>query len=717
MRNFPSTNELSDLQREIYSAKLKSAMMIVGGPGTGKTVLAIHRALRVIESSNEKDVTLLMYNNTLLDYTRQQTQQNRGLKKQTKTLLKHIEERFRLYGHYIPWGKNQTLERFPFDAYVGRYKRISANDKKNLFPPFTVIDEAQDFPRGFYKLISDHWLNSRTSGFDFYPTIMADENQRLDPNDNTDIRTIELLLGGVAAAEKLYEKQELLENYRNTYEIASFGAKFYVGSNRKTQLPQNNQGNKPSFFWFKRYKDLAERILKYKLNFPNKTIGVILVNTSYVSAVQNIYKNLKAQIESKSKQNEIKLQFYTYKDKNILDFQSSKTITVLGYKSAKGLEFDTVFIPDIGKVATDHDFYQDALKMYTILHRPRENLFLAAQSNEHAENQNFEYKYLPPLLKKQITCHDPDGNKHDVGFKDEDDLREHLNFGIKADQSDETKDTSQKKSIIKKTEDKSKKVFEGNDEIYRIFNKIDGRSLKELPIDFFDEITNLSDEGKDMIFNLMKNRPTEKEKTRTKSKNAKRKAERYHNSHTKISIKKKKNETKNERSLNKKAFISYVKATDNPILFRLVQIIKKEMVIGKLDALNIISVSEKSSRLIKKIDNFLNANKSGIADYFIMDKNNSLINFSVKKKFKKTLIVSNPDDKFSFKESTIVIGLENLRENELQENIGDLLLKLILEERQITEFIIPDLEIQMPGVEFILSKWDDDFIETKNYAF
>ena len=129
MRNFPSTNELSDLQREIYSAKLKSAMMIVGGPGTGKTVLAIHRALRVIESSNEKDVTLLMYNNTLLDYTRQQTQQNRGLKKQTKTLLKHIEERFRLYGHYIPWGKNQTLERFPFDAYVGRYKRISANDR------------------------------------------------------------------------------------------------------------------------------------------------------------------------------------------------------------------------------------------------------------------------------------------------------------------------------------------------------------------------------------------------------------------------------------------------------------------------------------------------------------------------------------------------------------------------------------------------------------
>ena len=50
---------------------------------------------------------------------------------------------------------------------------------------------------------------------------------RVDPDDNTDIRTIELL-GGIAAAEKLYEKQELLENYRNTYEIASFGEKFYV---------------------------------------------------------------------------------------------------------------------------------------------------------------------------------------------------------------------------------------------------------------------------------------------------------------------------------------------------------------------------------------------------------------------------------------------------------------------------------------------------------
>ena len=58
MRNFPSSTDLSDRQKAIYTADLDSAMMILGPPGTGKTVLAIHRAMRILELK-EKSIGLL----------------------------------------------------------------------------------------------------------------------------------------------------------------------------------------------------------------------------------------------------------------------------------------------------------------------------------------------------------------------------------------------------------------------------------------------------------------------------------------------------------------------------------------------------------------------------------------------------------------------------------------------------------------------------------
>ena len=97
MRKFPSTTELSSEQREIYSANLDKALLIVGPPGTGKTVMAIMRAQRM---SQDGDCKIFMWNKTLEAYTKNQTNTHESLKKSVSTLEAHIKQKFISNLHY-----------------------------------------------------------------------------------------------------------------------------------------------------------------------------------------------------------------------------------------------------------------------------------------------------------------------------------------------------------------------------------------------------------------------------------------------------------------------------------------------------------------------------------------------------------------------------------------------------------------------------------------
>ena len=83
MRHFPKNTDLSDEQKIIYSEHLDKALLITGPPGTGKTVMAIMRALRMgkeMEDVNAK-VPILMHNKTLYEFTSTQASVNQNINK------------------------------------------------------------------------------------------------------------------------------------------------------------------------------------------------------------------------------------------------------------------------------------------------------------------------------------------------------------------------------------------------------------------------------------------------------------------------------------------------------------------------------------------------------------------------------------------------------------------------------------------------------------
>ena len=65
----PKFAELDEDQRKIFSeSPTDGAMLVVGPPGAGKTVVAIHRAMRLSMENPKEIVNFIMFNKTLKIY-------------------------------------------------------------------------------------------------------------------------------------------------------------------------------------------------------------------------------------------------------------------------------------------------------------------------------------------------------------------------------------------------------------------------------------------------------------------------------------------------------------------------------------------------------------------------------------------------------------------------------------------------------------------------
>lgn len=390
----PTFEELSLEQDRVYNLPTIGRYVIEGPPGTGKSVIALHRAIRIFSDENlhvrgESKVVLVMRSKLLHVWTASSIT-SAGLQIQERQVVS-FHNWFKSWyqmviGQNIPKIEIPTTESTEPDSQTVNqfreydWQRITdrvLEAEEDLLPSQKfdlIIDEGQDLPSDFYVL---------TNIFARSITVFADDNQRLTEM-NTQVKDICDYANIPAANRFLLEK-----NYRNSVEIATVAERFYVGlSSGKPTLPGKVGGSKPSLHNFSEQVKQWAYIARYLTNNPRKQIGVFLPNYRLATELQDY-------VERNSNGNS---QIY----RNVFGIENEvdpcRPGLLISYlDNAKGLEFDSVFIPSLEKWHHQIDF-ETKMKLYVLSSRSRQDLhFSWVGSGEPSVLSVFPRDLLPVI--------------------------------------------------------------------------------------------------------------------------------------------------------------------------------------------------------------------------------------------------------------------------------------------------------------------------------
>jgi DNA helicase II / ATP-dependent DNA helicase PcrA len=370
---FPSLSDLDREQRRIYgNAPADGAILVVGPPGTGKTVMAFHRAQKLEKLGQEPHV--IMFNKVLAKYTSSRSDVAPKVGVST------------MHSWAGKWWRRATGFRPPTivgDSWTYDWSEICARAlnafQKGASRRFTwghlIVDEGQDFPPQMYMALGTMLKQMEGHEVAAQITIFADDNQRLQADRNSRIKDIKnyLFMGG--ASDRIFV---LKKNFRNTRPIAEFAKHFQVGNESGVAELPDADGEHPQVVFAANDRDIAEFIArKAKIN-PGKQVGVIVYGGT--KDVRRAYNQVKMRVGDLDKPPRLQMYLsgHDTHTEEALDFDSGNTITFLHVQSAKGLEFDIVFFLGMEGMSVDTSgFFNERMALYVMSSRARSELYIA----------------------------------------------------------------------------------------------------------------------------------------------------------------------------------------------------------------------------------------------------------------------------------------------------------------------------------------------------
>lgn len=388
---FPSLSDLDREQRRIYGqAPADGAILVVGPPGTGKTVMAFHRAQKLQKLGQKPHV--IMFNKVLAKYTSSRSNVAPDVSVST------------MHSWANSWWHGATRTRIPNlagDSWTHDWAEICAkaiqacqgSGADRVSWGHLIVDEGQDFPPQMYFALGMILQQLEDKGVSTQVTIFADDNQRLQTSRNSRIKDIRDNLFISGSSERNFV---LKKNFRNTRPIACFAKHFQVGNESGIAELPDSDGETPQVVFAQEDQELAEFIVrKAKMN-PGKQVGVIVHGRK--NEVRRAYNQVKSRIGEIPKPPT--LQMYLSGNKahtdDGLDFDSGNTITFLHAQSAKGLEFDIVFFLGMEGMSVDTSgFLNERMVLYVMSSRARSELYVAFKGIDPTAGLPASYRLLP----------------------------------------------------------------------------------------------------------------------------------------------------------------------------------------------------------------------------------------------------------------------------------------------------------------------------------
>lgn len=270
----PKYKQLTDSQRMIVNLPLTGNHLIVGGPGTGKTVIAIYRASDMARA--QKRVLLLVYNRPLMLYISAAVQ-SLGIQADVNTWQAWLPG---VYREYFQKGHPTTNGQFTYD-WEQIYKDFQGLGK---IYDVIILDEAQDLPKELLRALT-YVTESISCFMDVDQTVTQVSSDYHDVEEILDVNT----------------PFRLTHNYRNTKEIFEFAR---VYNPQVKASAQNRSGEKPKMILCSGYGEedpsqLTSRMVQYIKRYSHfSSIGIFVTS----SAQQVTYEALKRREEEMVKE-------------------------------------------------------------------------------------------------------------------------------------------------------------------------------------------------------------------------------------------------------------------------------------------------------------------------------------------------------------------------------------------------------------------------------
>lgn len=347
----PSYEDLTKEQDLANDLPMQGRHLLIGGPGTGKSVITLLRAERLVRS--KKNHAFLAYNRLLIHYCTALS----PVRINANTWISWFRQTF----------QKQTGQPCPL---LGKAWEIDWPAVSNILSqtdgiappasPYLVIDEGQDMPQEFYWALSDLRYE--------HVFVAADFNQVLNPGQNSNRKDLidalekapRAVVNADAPKEILFDPKaivELFDNFRNSSPVARLADHICQSlNNPQSPCPKlrddMRDADVPLLFGYdpndpkRNVNSVCRRIILMADRHPRWLIGVLCFSKAmrddYMQALDGALKSIRHRLDH----GDPRIEILDMGQNQQPDF-SQGGIVLLTSQSCKGLEFDLVVIADI----------------------------------------------------------------------------------------------------------------------------------------------------------------------------------------------------------------------------------------------------------------------------------------------------------------------------------------------------------------------------------
>lgn len=386
----PKFSELTSTQKNIISCISigdNSKYAVIGGPGTGKTILALQIILDAIKSTND-NVLFIVYNRPLAKFIASEAKKSNN-NSTISTFHSWIYNFIRYQLKVDPTYYQTKMFVYDWDKL---YTDLINNKNLKGYYDYIFVDEAQDLHMGAWKIIK--YLSKNINVF-------YDDNQRIGNDDSNDYDYSKVDVKSEIGCEENFF--DLIDNFRNTKQIECvaklFGDNYDDNNVTLKKTTAIREGQKPVILHSNSIDDTVKYILKH-FN-PGYSYGVLVPQFSISGEFDN---QINAYAESFNKQmtQSQKQVFQCYKSSKSIQGNNNYEIldtgiSLMSIKASKGLEFDVVYIVETNNPNLNIKTEINRHRLYVAITRARNNLFFVL-------NEGLPANDVEKLLESHKDC-------------------------------------------------------------------------------------------------------------------------------------------------------------------------------------------------------------------------------------------------------------------------------------------------------------------------